>query len=176
MLLKFQTPRCCDECVVTVYSSSGETNALDDGGKNVSHAEDALFKIHDRVVAEELHSDQEEECGPQVTARLLVPADQIGCVLGKSGQIVQTMRSETEAHIRILKDDHMPLCALRSDEFVQFFEENFSQTIEASKGGELIPYLTLLINNFYFQQLFYVMLMYRKYQDLFILYNNIFLF
>ncbi|XP_058729627.1 uncharacterized protein LOC131601756 isoform X8 [Vicia villosa] len=66
--------RCCDERVVTVYSSSGETNAFDDGGKNVSHAEDALFKIHDRVVAEELHSDQEEECGPQVTARLLVSA------------------------------------------------------------------------------------------------------
>ncbi|XP_058778819.1 RNA-binding KH domain-containing protein RCF3 [Vicia villosa] len=109
----------CDERVVTVYSSSGETNALDDGGKNVSPAEDALFKIHDRVVAEDLHSDQEEEGGPQVTARLLVPADQIGCVLGKGGQIVQTMRTETGAQIRILKDDHVPLCALRSDELVQ---------------------------------------------------------
>ncbi|XP_058729621.1 uncharacterized protein LOC131601756 isoform X2 [Vicia villosa] len=71
---KIMLARCCDERVVTVYSSSGETNAFDDGGKNVSHAEDALFKIHDRVVAEELHSDQEEECGPQVTARLLVSA------------------------------------------------------------------------------------------------------
>ncbi|XP_058729629.1 uncharacterized protein LOC131601756 isoform X10 [Vicia villosa] len=29
------------------------------------------------------------------------------------------MRSETKAHIRILKDDHMPLCALRSDDLVQ---------------------------------------------------------
>ncbi|MCI14232.1 KH domain-containing protein, partial [Trifolium medium] len=44
----------CDERIVTVYSSSDETNNLDDGGKNVSPAEDALFKIHDRVVAEDL--------------------------------------------------------------------------------------------------------------------------
>ncbi|KAK2365877.1 KH domain-containing protein HEN4 [Trifolium repens] len=109
----------CDERIVTVYSSSDETNNLDDGGKNVSPAEDALFKIHDRVVAEDLHSDQEEEGGPQVTAKLLVPSDQIGCVLGKGGQIVQTLRSETGAQIRILKDEHVPPCALRSDELVQ---------------------------------------------------------
>ncbi|XP_004489407.1 RNA-binding KH domain-containing protein RCF3 isoform X1 [Cicer arietinum] len=109
----------CDERVVTVYSSSDETNALDDGGKHVSPAEDALFKIHDRVVAEDLHSDQEDEAGPQVTAKLLVPSDQIGCVLGKGGQIVQSIRNETGAQIRILKDEHVPPCALSSDELVQ---------------------------------------------------------
>lgn len=109
----------CDERVVTVYSSSDETNTVDDGDKRVSPAEDALFKIHDRVVAEDLQSDQEEEGGPQVNAKLLVPSDQIGCVLGKGGQIVQNLRSETGAQIRILKDDHVPACALRSDELVQ---------------------------------------------------------
>jgi poly(rC)-binding protein 2/3/4 len=77
------------------------------------------------VVAEDLHSDQEEEGGPQVTAKLLVPSDQIGCVLGKGGQIVQTLRSETGAQIRILKDEHVPPCALRSDELVQVNRLNF---------------------------------------------------
>lgn len=116
----------CDERVVMVYSTSDETNALGDGGKYVSPAHDALIKIHDRVVAEDLHSDQDEESGPQVTARLLVPSDQIGCVIGKGGQIVQSLRSETGAQIRILKDEHLPSCALNSDELVQVNCVDFS--------------------------------------------------
>jgi poly(rC)-binding protein 2/3/4 len=40
-------------------------------------------------------------------------------VIGKGGQIVQNIRSETGAQIRILKDERLPLCALNSDELVQ---------------------------------------------------------
>ncbi len=109
----------CEERVVTVYSSSDETNAFEESGNYVSPAQDALFKVHDRVVAEDLHGDEESDGGQQVTARLLVPSDQIGCVIGKGGQIVQNIRSETGAQIRILKDDHLPPCALSSDELVQ---------------------------------------------------------
>ncbi|KAI4346616.1 hypothetical protein L6164_007498 [Bauhinia variegata] len=109
----------CEERVITVYSPSDETNSFEDSGNFVSPAQDALFKVHDRVVAEEMHSDQENEGGQQVTAKLLVPSDQIGCVIGKGGQIVQSIRSETGAQIRILKDDHLPPCALNSDELVQ---------------------------------------------------------
>ncbi|KAJ7971001.1 KH domain-containing protein [Quillaja saponaria] len=108
----------CDERVITIYSSSDETNAFEDSGNFVSPAQDALFKVHDRVVAEELHGDEDSEGGHQVTARLLVPSDQIGCVIGKGGQIVQSIRSETGANIRIVKDD-IPPCALSSDELVQ---------------------------------------------------------
>ncbi|KAJ1377414.1 K-like proteiny domain [Sesbania bispinosa] len=109
----------CDERVVTIYSSSDETNAVEDGGNYLSPAQDALLKVHDRVVAEDLHGDKDEEEGPQVNAKLLVPSDQIGCVIGKGGQIVQSIRSETGAQIRILKDEHLPSCALSSDELVQ---------------------------------------------------------
>lgn len=109
----------CDERVITIYSPSDETNALEDGGNYVSPAQDALFKVHDRVVAEDFRGDQDDEDGQKVTAKLLVPSDQIGCVIGKGGQIVQNIRSETGAQIRILKDDHLPLCALSSDELVQ---------------------------------------------------------
>lgn len=109
----------CEERVVTLYSSSDETNAFEDTGNYVSPAQDALFKVHDRVIAEDLHGDEESDGGHQVTARLLVPSDQIGCVIGKGGQIVQNIRSETGAQIRILKDDHLPPCALSSDELVQ---------------------------------------------------------
>ncbi|KAG4914608.1 hypothetical protein JHK87_052165 [Glycine soja] len=109
----------CEERVVTIYSPSDETNAVEGGGNYVSPAQDALFKVHDRVVAEDFHGDQDDDGGQQVTAKLLVPSDQIGCVIGKGGSIVQNIRSETGAQIRILKDDHLPLCALSSDELVQ---------------------------------------------------------
>ncbi|XP_038700196.1 RNA-binding KH domain-containing protein RCF3 [Tripterygium wilfordii] len=112
----------CDERVVTIYSASDETNAIGDGGDFVSPAQDALFKVHDRVVAEELHGDEDID-SHQVIARLLVPSDQIGCVIGKGGQIVQSIRNETGAQIRILKDDHLPPCALSSDELVQISGE-----------------------------------------------------
>ncbi|XVE68169.1 hypothetical protein DITRI_Ditri09bG0047300 [Diplodiscus trichospermus] len=110
-----------EERVVTIYSSRVETNALEDGEKFVCPAQDALFRVHDKVVAEDLRGDEESE-GHQITARLLVPSDQIGCVIGKGGQIVQNIRSETGAQIRILKDE-LPSCALATDELVQISGE-----------------------------------------------------
>ncbi|KAF4376709.1 hypothetical protein F8388_025580, partial [Cannabis sativa] len=108
-----------EERVVTVYSTSDESNSSEDNGNNICPAQDALFRVHERVVAEELHGDDDMEGGHQVTCRLLVPSDQIGCVIGKGGQIVQNIRSETGAQIRILKDEHLPPCALNSDELIQ---------------------------------------------------------
>lgn len=113
----------CDERVVTIYSSSEETNDFDDNDDRVCPAQDALFRVHDRVVADDLAAGEDMEETPQVTARLLVPSDQIGCVIGKGGQIVQNIRTETGAQIRILKDNHLPSCALSSDELVQISGE-----------------------------------------------------
>ncbi|VVB14566.1 unnamed protein product [Arabis nemorensis] len=113
----------CDERVITIYSPSDETNAFGDGEKVLSPAQDALFRIHDRVVADDPQSEDSSEGEQQVTARLLVPSDQIGCILGRGGQIVQNIRSETGAQIRIIKDRNMPLCALSSDELIQISGE-----------------------------------------------------
>ncbi|XP_010453658.1 PREDICTED: KH domain-containing protein At4g18375 [Camelina sativa] len=113
----------CDERVITIYSPSDETNAFGDGGKVLSPAQDALFRIHDRVVADDAQSEDSSEGEHQVTAKLLVPSDQIGCILGRGGQIVQNIRSETGAQIRIIKDRNMPLCALSSDELIQISGE-----------------------------------------------------
>lgn len=122
----------CDERVITIYSASDETNNDDGGEKALSPAQDALFRIHDRVAADDhaplrsggedgsdSEGEQQQQQQQQVTAKLLVPSDQIGCVLGRGGQIVQNIRSETGAQIRIIKDRNMPLCALSSDELVQ---------------------------------------------------------
>ncbi|XP_010424102.1 PREDICTED: KH domain-containing protein At4g18375-like, partial [Camelina sativa] len=113
----------CDERVITIYSPSDETNAFGDGEKVLSPAQDALFRIHDRVVADDAQSEDSPEGEHQVTAKLLVPSDQIGCILGRGGQIVQNIRSETGAQIRIIKDRNMPLCALSSDELIQIYGE-----------------------------------------------------
>ncbi|KAK7394479.1 hypothetical protein VNO78_15008 [Psophocarpus tetragonolobus] len=112
----------CDERVVSIHSSSEETNRCDETGDLVSPAQDALFRVHQRVVAEDARDDDDEERN-HVTAKLLVPSDQIGCVIGKGGQIVQNIRSETGAQIRILKDDRLPPCALSTDELVQISGE-----------------------------------------------------
>lgn len=108
-----------EERVVTVYSTSEKSNAYEDEDSHICPAQDALFRVHERVIAED-HADEDSDGGAQqVTARLLVPSDQIGCIIGKGGQIVQNIRSDTGALIRILKDDHLPACALASDELVQ---------------------------------------------------------
>lgn len=114
----------CEERVVTIYSSSKETNDLEDTGKLVSPAEDALFRVHERVVADEsLGGDDEFEESQQVMVRMLVPSDQIGCILGKGGQVIQNMRAETGAQIRVISGEHLPPCASNSDELVQISGE-----------------------------------------------------
>ncbi|XP_027074870.1 KH domain-containing protein At4g18375 isoform X1 [Coffea arabica] len=113
----------CEERVVTIYSSSEETNDFDGSEERVCPAQDALFKVHEKIVTDETASDDDREETAQVVVKLLVPSDQIGCIIGKGGQIVQSIRSDTGAQIRILKDDHLPACALSSDELVQITGE-----------------------------------------------------
>lgn len=113
----------CDERVVTIYSSSEETNKFDDAENRVCPAQDALFRIYDKIISDDSNDEENSEEASQVTVKLLVPSDQIGCIIGKGGQIVQDIRSETGAQIRILKDKHLPSCALSSDELVQVMQD-----------------------------------------------------
>ncbi|KAM3304250.1 RNA-binding KH domain-containing protein RCF3 isoform X1 [Capsicum chacoense] len=113
----------CDERVVTVYSGSEETNVCEETGDLISPAQDALFKVHDRVLAEEMRMEEDVEDHQQITVRMLVPSDQIGCVIGKGGQVIQNLRSETGTQIRVLSSEHLPPCALNSDELLQITGE-----------------------------------------------------
>eukprot|EP00262_Sarcandra_glabra_P005174 TRINITY_DN164_c2_g1_i5.p1 TRINITY_DN164_c2_g1~~TRINITY_DN164_c2_g1_i5.p1 ORF type:complete len:554 (+),score=98.85 TRINITY_DN164_c2_g1_i5:154-1815(+) len=114
----------CDERVITVFSTSRETNAFEDTGDFVSPARDALFRVHERIVSDETAVDEDNDGGDrQITVRLLVPSDQIGCIIGKGGQIIQNIRSETGAQVRILKNESLPPCAMSSDELLQISGE-----------------------------------------------------
>lgn len=57
--------------------------------------------------------------GSPVFARLAVPSNQVGCLLGKGGAIVSEMRKTTGAYIRIIGNDQAPKCASPNDEIVQ---------------------------------------------------------
>ncbi|KAL6009097.1 hypothetical protein ACLOJK_022324 [Asimina triloba] len=114
----------CEERVITIFSSSQETNAFEDSGDMVCPAQDALFRVHERLVADEAAGEEDGDMNNrQITIRLLVPSDQIGCIIGKGGQIIQGIRSETGAQIRIVKNEHLPVCALSTDELLQISGE-----------------------------------------------------
>ncbi|KAJ4959794.1 hypothetical protein NE237_019704 [Protea cynaroides] len=121
-----ETMPLCEERVITIFSLKGETNAFGDTGDFVCPAQDALFRVHDRLVADETPDDEDAEESQQVTVRLLVPSDQIRCVIGKGGHIIQSIHSETGAQIHILKNEHLPPCAMSTestDELLQISGE-----------------------------------------------------
>ncbi|KAM0936186.1 putative K domain-containing protein [Dioscorea sansibarensis] len=114
----------CDERVITIYSSSRETTTFEDTGDEICPAQDALFKVHEKLIADEAPNDEYIDAdAPQVMVRLLVPSDQIGCIIGKGGQIIQSIRSETGAQVRIMKNEHLPPCAINNDELLQISGE-----------------------------------------------------
>ncbi|KAJ7299706.1 hypothetical protein O6H91_20G048700 [Diphasiastrum complanatum] len=83
---------------------------------------DALFRVYGRIVeGDDIAPDVDDgdAASQSVTMRFLVPNNQIGCLLGKGGKIIQQMRSDTGAQIRILSKEQLPDCALPSDEIVQ---------------------------------------------------------
>ncbi|KAK3130451.1 hypothetical protein QOZ80_6BG0493610 [Eleusine coracana subsp. coracana] len=78
-----------------------------------SPAQDAVLRVHSRI------SEASVDKNSPAPARLLVPAQHIGCLLGKGGSIITEMRKVTGASIRIFANEQIPRCALRNDEMVQ---------------------------------------------------------
>ncbi|CAN4116810.1 unnamed protein product [Withania somnifera] len=85
-------------------------------------AQDALLKVHNRIVEEDLQGVQDKDNNEIVIiTRLLVPHNLVGCLLGRKGDVIQKLRSETGASIRVLSAEHLPACAMTTDELVQVF-------------------------------------------------------
>ncbi|KAF8722553.1 hypothetical protein HU200_022381 [Digitaria exilis] len=121
-----------DERVIIIFNYQNQSERADeventssDGlGSMKPHcsAQDALLKIHDKIIADEVHDgvgNKKSENADDVTARILVQGNQVGCLIGKSGSIIQQLRSDTGAGIRVLPSANLPQCALKSDELVQ---------------------------------------------------------
>ncbi|XP_052195733.1 KH domain-containing protein HEN4-like isoform X2 [Diospyros lotus] len=124
-----------DERVIIIYSASTKVHRENESDEDQDPAadkedesmephcaaQDALLKVYDRIVEEELVGgmEDEDEGGIVVTVRLLVPNNMVGCLLGKKGDVIQRLRSDTGASIRVLPAKHLPTCATDTDELVQ---------------------------------------------------------
>lgn len=91
----------CGECVITITS----TESLDD---LQSKAVEAVLLLQEKI----------NEDAENVAMRLLIPSRNIGCIIGKSGSIINEIRKRTRADIRISKGEK-PKCADEGDEFVE---------------------------------------------------------
>ncbi|XP_049395101.1 KH domain-containing protein HEN4-like isoform X2 [Solanum stenotomum] len=124
-----------DDRIVIVSSSSTKLARRQNNDKNNDNpetgeencsmephcaAQDALLKVHYRIVEEDLQGVQSEDKSETVIiTRLLVPNNLVGCLLGRKGDVIQKLRSETGASIRVLSAEHLPACAMTTDELVQ---------------------------------------------------------
>ena len=66
----------------------------------------------------------EETKNSTVSCKLVAPSYQVGCVLGRGGKIVEKIRQDTGAHIRVLPKDQPPLPPPPGEEFIQVFYSN----------------------------------------------------
>nr|XP_043627083.1 KH domain-containing protein HEN4 [Erigeron canadensis] len=115
----------------------GENVEFRSGEGSESLAQKTLLRIFERIlkVDEErnkvvLKEENENEVGeggsagegiPQgpVVCRLLAGSNQIGCVLGRGGKIIEKIRQESGAQVRVLPKDQLPDCASPGDELIQ---------------------------------------------------------
>lgn len=67
------------------------------------------------LLLQEKINDEDDDT---VSIRLLIPSKVIGCIIGKSGSIINEIRKRTKADIRISKGDK-PKCADSGDELVE---------------------------------------------------------
>lgn len=99
------------------------TNAEDllskKGNSSVQNALLLVFQNFYEGERETEEPNEESNESAAVTFRLLVLADQVGCLLGKGGSIIKQMSAESGAQIRVLPRDKLPQCASSTDEVVQ---------------------------------------------------------
>ncbi|RWV94813.1 hypothetical protein BHE74_00004722 [Ensete ventricosum] len=72
----------------------------------------ALLLVFERIIEGEAENDDEDEANKKlsnVSARLLVLSNQVGCLLGKGGSVIKQMSADSGAQIRILPRDKLPL-------------------------------------------------------------------
>ncbi|GAB4832309.1 hypothetical protein Ancab_006320 [Ancistrocladus abbreviatus] len=117
-----------DERVIMIYSlpTASAKQEFVDGKEDETMqlhcaAQDALLKVHNRIIEEDIFGGmaEDDDNDTVVATRLLVPNNMVGCILGKGGDIIQGLRSETGASIHVLPIDHLPTCAMSTDELVQ---------------------------------------------------------
>ncbi|CAL9188903.1 unnamed protein product [Musa hybrid cultivar] len=91
-----------DECTITITSKESSNDVK-------SAAVEAVLLLQEKI------NDQDDD---SVNIRLLVPSKVIGCLIGKSGSIINDMRKSTKANIYISKGEK-PKRAASDEELVE---------------------------------------------------------
>lgn len=91
------------ESIVRMNEDSGENQEMQK--KNVDSAP------NDRISGGETDG--------LVVCRLLAPSHQVGRVLGRGGKVVEKIRQESMAQVKIVPKDQIPACASPQDELIQ---------------------------------------------------------
>ncbi|KAJ4980235.1 hypothetical protein NE237_031072 [Protea cynaroides] len=95
-----------EECLITITSTESP-----DDVKSV--AVEAVLLLQEKI------NDEDDDT---VRIRFLVPSKIIGCIIGKSGSIINEIRKRTKADVRISKSEK-PKCADKNDELVEVVGE-----------------------------------------------------
>eukprot|EP00249_Psilotum_nudum_P007289 c20451_g1_i1 orf=125-1213(+) len=105
-----------------------------------SAAEDALLQLATLVVEENggdnMSAKGAQHQGTTNLIRLLIGRSQAGCLIGKGGATINDIRESTEANVRILPSDQLPMCiwVSHTDRLVQIS----GQLIQVLKALEII--------------------------------------
>ncbi|XP_061370010.1 KH domain-containing protein At4g18375-like [Gastrolobium bilobum] len=91
-----------DECLITITATESSSDLK-------SMAVEAVLLLQEKI---------SEEDDTTVSIQLLVPSKVIGCIIGKSGSIINEIRKRTKADVRISKSDK-PKCADVNDELIE---------------------------------------------------------
>ncbi|PIA52256.1 hypothetical protein AQUCO_01000252v1 [Aquilegia coerulea] len=123
----------CDERIILIVAPEnpkkiitlkGGLNIEDDkeSGEDVqvSPAQEAFVRIFERILDVEAETEGIfPPPGGAVSCRLLAATSQIGAVLGKGGKIIEKIRKESGAKVRVMPPDQLPACASVGDEVIQ---------------------------------------------------------
>ncbi|XP_027338426.1 KH domain-containing protein At4g18375-like [Abrus precatorius] len=91
-----------DECLITITATESSNDLK-------SIAVEAMLLLQGKI---------NDEHDTIVSIRLLIPSKVIGCIIGKSGSIINEIRRRTKADVQISRSDK-PKCADANDELVE---------------------------------------------------------
>ncbi|XP_011087956.1 KH domain-containing protein HEN4 isoform X2 [Sesamum indicum] len=107
----------CDERLITITAMEGVDSQY-------SPAQNAAVLVFNRSMEAGLVNGMDSDAkGSLVSARVVVPSNQVGCLLGKGGAIISEMRKVTGAALRIFGGNQVPKCASENDEILQITGE-----------------------------------------------------
>mmetsp|Transcript_5394 Transcript_5394/g.12214 ORF Transcript_5394/g.12214 Transcript_5394/m.12214 type:complete len:665 (+) Transcript_5394:131-2125(+) len=108
-------------CLAETETKSG-SEVASAMGLHLSPAALAVISVHELLV---------EEGAPEFDAKLLVSKGQVGCLMGKGGAIINSMRVLSGAQIHIKRGDEVPGCAGVMDQMVWVHAPEPSKVLKA---------------------------------------------